>query len=123
MYGKNAWSKYDSYKLNDLMKFNKEYMKYISGAKTERECVDLAIEICKSNGFKELSSFSSLKPGDKVYTTNKGRNIAAFIIGDNPIESGINLWCVADNIRKGAATNAVQIAEKAIAMDAVKKQN
>ena len=91
MYGKNAWSKYDSGKLNDLMKFNKEYMKYISGAKTERECVDLAIEICKSNGFKELSSFSSLKPGDKVYTTNKGRNIAAFIIGDNPIESGINL--------------------------------
>jgi len=26
-------------------------------------------------------------------------------------ESGLDLWCVADNIRKGAATNAVQIAE------------
>ncbi|WP_438879398.1 Asd/ArgC dimerization domain-containing protein, partial [Bacillus cereus group sp. Bce036] len=25
--------------------------------------------------------------------------------------SGINLWVVADNVRKGAATNAVQIAE------------
>jgi aspartate-semialdehyde dehydrogenase len=24
---------------------------------------------------------------------------------------GLNLWCVADNIRKGAATNAIQIAE------------
>jgi aspartate-semialdehyde dehydrogenase len=40
---------------------------------------------------------------------------------DDTIPSGINLWCVADNIRKGAATNAVQIAEKAIAMNAVKK--
>ncbi len=31
---------------------------------------------------------------------------------DFSVENGINLWCVADNIRKGAATNAVQIAEK-----------
>ncbi len=30
---------------------------------------------------------------------------------DESIENGINLWVVADNIRKGAATNAVQIAE------------
>jgi len=30
---------------------------------------------------------------------------------DESVESGLNLWCVADNIRKGAATNAVQIAE------------
>ncbi|MDR1796706.1 MAG: aspartate-semialdehyde dehydrogenase [Clostridiales Family XIII bacterium] len=30
---------------------------------------------------------------------------------DFSVESGINFWCVADNVRKGAATNAVQIAE------------
>lgn len=30
---------------------------------------------------------------------------------DNSVENGINLWCVADNIRKGAATNSVQILE------------
>lgn len=30
---------------------------------------------------------------------------------DFSIDNGINFWCVADNIRKGAATNAVQIAE------------
>ncbi|MDR1773936.1 MAG: aspartate-semialdehyde dehydrogenase [Clostridioides sp.] len=33
---------------------------------------------------------------------------------DFSIDNGVNLWVVADNIRKGAATNAVQIAEKAI---------
>ena len=27
------------------------------------------------------------------------------------IENGLNLWCVSDNLRKGAALNAVQIAE------------
>ncbi len=33
---------------------------------------------------------------------------------DESIESGINMWVVADNLRKGAALNAVQIAEKLI---------
>ena len=27
------------------------------------------------------------------------------------IDNGLNLWCVSDNLRKGAALNAVQIAE------------
>ncbi|MBO5008779.1 MAG: aspartate-semialdehyde dehydrogenase [Clostridia bacterium] len=34
---------------------------------------------------------------------------------DESVESGVNLWVVADNIRKGAAANAVQIAQKLIA--------
>lgn len=37
---------------------------------------------------------------------------------DDTVPSGINMWVVADNIRKGAATNAVQIAEKAIELGA-----
>jgi aspartate-semialdehyde dehydrogenase len=35
---------------------------------------------------------------------------------DNTIENGINMWIAADNLRKGAALNAVQIAEKLIEM-------
>ena len=30
---------------------------------------------------------------------------------DFSVKSGLNFWCVADNIRKGATTNAIQIAE------------
>ena len=33
---------------------------------------------------------------------------------DESLDSGINMWVVADNIRKGAATNAVQIAQELI---------
>ena len=33
---------------------------------------------------------------------------------DESVDNGVNLWVVADNIRKGAATNAVQIAQKII---------
>ncbi len=38
---------------------------------------------------------------------------------DDTVESGCNIWVVADNIRKGAATNAVQIAEYLIERDAL----
>jgi len=31
---------------------------------------------------------------------------------DDTIENGLNFWCVSDNLRKGAALNAVQIAEE-----------
>lgn len=34
---------------------------------------------------------------------------------DESVENGLNLWVVADNLRKGAATNAVQIAEYLLA--------
>jgi len=33
---------------------------------------------------------------------------------DPTVENGLNLWIVADNLRKGAALNAVQIAESLV---------
>lgn len=36
---------------------------------------------------------------------------------DESIKNGLNLWVVADNIRKGAASNAIQIVEKLIQYD------
>ena len=36
---------------------------------------------------------------------------------DYSVQNGINLWVVADNLRKGAATNAIQIMEKLIEME------
>ena len=38
---------------------------------------------------------------------------------DESIENGVNLWVVADNIRKGAASNAIQIVEKLIEFKSV----
>jgi aspartate-semialdehyde dehydrogenase len=39
---------------------------------------------------------------------------------DESIANGLNFWCVADNIRKGAALNAVQIAECLLERDLLK---
>ena len=91
MYSKNAWNKYTNENLVDLMKFNEDYKDFISKCKTERECVQYSIKLVEKYGFKDLSEFEVLKPGDKVYTTNMNKNICVFIIGDTPIEKGINV--------------------------------
>lgn len=40
---------------------------------------------------------------------------------DYSVENGINMWVVADNIRKGAASNAIQIVEEMIKEDSLTK--
>ena len=46
-----------------------------------------------------------------LFTKDRDEVFVGRIRRDFSLENGINLWCVADNLRKGAATNAVQIAE------------
>ncbi len=91
MYAKNAWKKYSEERLQELMQFNEEYKNFISVGKTENACVKEAVRLAEEKGFKELSTFSSLKPGDKVYTTNKRKNVVVFVIGNNPIEEGLRV--------------------------------
>ncbi|HEX3032564.1 MAG TPA: aspartate-semialdehyde dehydrogenase, partial [Bacillota bacterium] len=65
------------------------------------------------------------KPEEKIYpmplySSDKDEVFVGRIREDNSIDNGLNLWVVADQIRKGAATNAVQIAELLIKYDCVK---
>ena len=49
-----------------------------------------------------------------IHATGHDEVFVGRIRRDESINSGVNLWVVADNIRKGAATNAIQIVEKLI---------
>jgi aspartate-semialdehyde dehydrogenase len=46
-----------------------------------------------------------------IYAAGKDETFVGRIRKDESVKYGLNLWIVADNIRKGAALNAVQIAE------------
>ena len=55
-------------------------------------------------------------PANNVYplareAAGKNEVFVGRIRRDFSVENGINFWCVSDNIRKGAATNTVQIAQ------------
>ena len=69
---------------------------------------------------KEIAAFPGAvvqdDPQNNVYpmplfAAGKDEVFVGRIRRDESVENGLNLWCVADNIRKGAATNAVQIAQ------------
>ena len=51
-----------------------------------------------------------------LYSFDKDEVFVGRIRRDTTVPFGIDLWCVADNLRKGAATNAVQIAELVCSM-------
>ena len=60
------------------------------------------------------------KPGDleypmPLYAKDKDDVFVGRVRRDESVENGLNMWIVADNLRKGAATNAVQIAEYLLA--------
>lgn len=89
MYSKSVWLKYENH--DKIFDFAEGYKDFLNKAKSERLAVKEAIKIAESKGFKPLDSFTSLKAGDKVYAINRGKNFAAFIIGEKDIEKGINI--------------------------------
>ena len=90
MYAKNTWNKYKD-NLEDVMSYNEGYKAYISKNKTERACVKDSIKLAEEKGFKPLDSFETLKPGDKVYVSNRGKNLALFVIGHKPLTEGMHI--------------------------------
>ena len=89
MYRKNAWLKYDDKK--PVMDFAEGYKAFISAAKSERLAVNESEKLLKANGFKNIDDVKSLKEGDRVYFINKKKNVAAFIIGKEPLEKGLRI--------------------------------
>jgi aspartate-semialdehyde dehydrogenase len=82
------------------------------------------VEFAKPFDVNEIRSILAATPGIVVQdepAANKypmpllagGKNevFVGRIRRDESLENGLNLWIVADNLRKGAATNAVQIAK------------
>ena len=92
---KNIWNSYDENEITELEKVNDEYRKFLDNGKTERECVDYAIKLAESCGYKNLDDTikagEKLSVGDKVYITNMKKAIILFNIGSDDIEAGMNI--------------------------------
>lgn len=95
MENQSAWLSYDEETLKRVHEYCENYKRYISDCKTERECVTKAVKMAEEKGYRNLDSVveenQSLKPGDKVYYNNKGKALALFHIGTNPMERGMRI--------------------------------
>ena len=77
----SMWYTLEKKELDKAMKFSEEYKEFLKEVKTERESVDYFLKIAKKKGFKDISSYSSLKPGDKFYVVNREKCMAMGIVG------------------------------------------
>ena len=72
-------------KYRPLEQYCTEYMRYLGIAKTERRSYAESVRLLKAGGFKEITSFKTLKAGDKVYRGYEDRTVMAAVIGKKPI--------------------------------------
>ena len=69
-----------------------EYVRYLGIAKTERRSYAESVRLLEKRGFKDISKFKTLKPGDKVYRGYEGRTVMAAVIGKKKIsEVGLRI--------------------------------
>ncbi|WP_317368643.1 aminopeptidase [uncultured Tyzzerella sp.] len=91
----NCWKGYDEKQLEELEKINSKYREMLDAGKTERECVDLTVDLAKKVGYKDLKDIikdnGSLKTGDKVYAVCMNKAIVLYQIGEEDIENGMNI--------------------------------
>lgn len=92
---KNIWTTYDEAQLKELHEINEKYKECLDKGKTERECVNLTVEMAEAAGYKNLDAAiaegKALKKGDKVYAVCMGKAIALFQMGSQPISAGMNI--------------------------------
>lgn len=77
--------------LNKADEYCEGYKSFLNKAKTEREAVKAATEMAKANGFSEFCRGKAYKAGDKVYINNRGKTLALAVIGEQPVEQGVNI--------------------------------
>lgn len=92
---KNVWTTYGETELKELHEISEKYKECLNLGKTERECVNLTVEMAKAVGYRSLEEVlkagAALTPGDKVYAVCMGKTIALFQIGQEPISKGMNI--------------------------------
>lgn len=92
---KNAWMKYSEEDKKAVFDFAEEYKEFLSVCKTERECVTWFRKEAEKHGFVNLEEVIekgiTLKAGDKVYADNKGKTLAMYVIGSEPMQQGMNI--------------------------------
>lgn len=88
---KCGWENLTENERNDIYVFGDEYIHYLNKSKTEREAIEFSKEILDKNGYKDIKDMPDLHFGDKVYYINRDKSMYIAVIGQKPLEAGINI--------------------------------
>ena len=84
---KNGWEGLTEKQRNEIFNYCNGYMGYLNKGKTEREIVKTSKEMAEKEGFKDINTKKTLKPGDKIYYINRDKNIYLAVIGKEPMKT------------------------------------
>ena len=92
---KNAWLSYGESDEKEMEKLAKDYRAFLDAGKTERECVTELVREAEANGYVSLEAKQAagekIQPGDKVYAVGMKKIMALFLVGQEPLEKGMNI--------------------------------
>ncbi|MDD6995140.1 MAG: aminopeptidase [Candidatus Borkfalkiaceae bacterium] len=82
----NVYETADEKTMKNIFAYAERYKEFIDKAKTEREaCAYVAAE-AEKQGYKPYEFGAKLKPGDKVYYNNRGKNIYLIRVGTGDVK-------------------------------------
>ncbi len=91
----SGWPKVKSAERRKIDAYCREYMQFLSVAKTERQAFKLVRGKAEKAGFRDLETIpdrpGSLKPGDKVYRNWHGKSIILAVVGERSLGDGMHI--------------------------------
>ncbi|MCK5242119.1 aminopeptidase [bacterium] len=78
----SAWDSVSGATAQAVDTYAGQYKKFLGQAKTERECVQVMEKQLRQQGFQSLSGKATLRTGDRIYKSIKGRALLAAILGE-----------------------------------------
>ena len=85
---KSVYDKLDDEMIDRAYDYSKGYMAFLDAAKTERESVTEGIKMAVAAGFVPYEWGQDVKPGDKYYYDNRGKNLFLFTVGTEDLNEG-----------------------------------
>jgi len=88
---KNGFDRIPQEEIPAMNEYCEQYKQFLDAGKTEREAVWAAIALAEARGFRPIEPKKKLKPGDKVYRSNRDKALFLAVIGTEPLSAGVNI--------------------------------
>ncbi len=88
---KNGWDVVDEATERAIADYCEGYKAFLDRGKTERDCVDYAVELAQAAGFVPMERGMELQPGARVYRVNRSRALSLAVIGSAPLDQGVSI--------------------------------
>ncbi|MBQ3010158.1 MAG: aminopeptidase [Oscillospiraceae bacterium] len=71
-----------------LHEYCEAYKHFLNISRTERECVQVAVEMAEKAGFVEYEVGMPMQPGTKLYRNIRGKSLILAVMGEQPLDEG-----------------------------------